>query len=396
MRTLMAVLVCFPALGVCQVNPFTISVDDAVLEDLKSRLARTRLPDQIPGSEWDYGSDRGYMEELLEYWRTQYDWRKHEAELNELPHFKTEIDGIDMHFVHIRSKETDALPLVVTHGWPGSFYEFMDVIGPLTDPVAHGGKAEDAFHLVLPSMPGYGFSGPSHKSGMSVDSVAGVVAKLMERLGYDRYAAQGGDWGSGVSSWLGQDAAQHVVGIHLNMVGGGPPRGVENPEKGVPDWELKRWKERSDWWSGEKAYGDIQGSKPLTLAYGLNDSPAGLAAWIIEKFRAWSDCGGDVESSFTKDQLLTNVMIYWVTESMPSAVRLYYESRRAGRRRGRIEVPTAVAVFPGEIFFTPRKWAEARYNVVQWTEMPRGGHFAAMEEPELYVEDVRKFFGALR
>ena len=377
-------------------NPFTINVDDAVLEDLKTRLARTRLPDQIPGSEWDYGSDRGYMEELLEYWRVQYDWRKQEAELNELPHFKTEIDGVDMHFVHVRSTEASALPLVVTHGWPGSFYEFMDVIGPLTDPVAHGGKAEDAFHLVLPSMPGYGFSGPSHKRGMSVDSVAGVVAKLMDRLGYDRYAAQGGDWGSGVSSWLGHDAAEHVVGIHLNMVGGGPPAGVETPEKGVPDWELKRWKERSDWWRGEKAYGDIQGSKPLTLAYGLNDSPAGLAAWIVEKFRTWSDCGGDVESSFTKDQLLTNIMLYWATQSMPSAVRLYYESRRAGRKRERIEVPTAVAVFPGEIFFAPRKWAEARYNVVQWTEMPRGGHFAAMEEPELYVDDVRKFFRGLR
>ena len=375
---------------------FTIHVEDSVLADLEVRLERTRLPDQIPGSGWDYGSDRAYMEELLEYWRTQYDWRKHEAQLNALPHFKSEIDGISMHFVHVRSDVDDAMPLVITHGWPGSVYEFMDVIGPLTDPVSHGGKAEDAFHVVLPSMPGYGFSGPAHSRGMSVDSVAGVVAKLMDRLGYDRYGAQGGDWGSGVSAWLARENPDKVIGIHLNMVGGGPPRDMANPEEGIPEWELKRHKERAAWWQGENAYGNIQGTKPLTLAYGLNDSPAGLAAWIVEKFRTWSDCDGDVESRFTKDQLLTNIMLYWVTESMPSAVRLYYESRRSGRRAERTEVPTAVAVFPGEIFFSPRKWVEARYNVVQWTEMPRGGHFAAMEEPGLFLEDVTKFFRSLR
>ena len=375
---------------------FTIRIEDAALEDLKSRLERTRLPGQIPGSGWDYGSDTAYMEELLEYWRTDYDWRAHEKLLNQLPHFKAGIDGIDMHFVHVRSRESNAMPLVITHGWPGSFYEFMEVIGPLTDPVAHGGDAGDAFHLVLPSMPGYGFSGPSLERGMSVDQVAAVIAKLMERLGYDRYAAQGGDWGSGVASWLARDQPDRLIGIHLNMVGGGPPRGMENPEEGVPEWELRRYKERAEWWQGENAYGNIQGSKPLTLAYALNDSPAGLAAWIVEKFRTWSDCGGDVESRFSKDQLLTNIMLYWLTESMPSAVRLYYESRRSRRGNPRTEVPTGVAVFPGEIFFSPRKWVEARYNVRQWTEMPRGGHFAAMEEPVLFVEDVRKFFRDLR
>lgn len=375
---------------------FTIRVEDSALEDLKSRLERTRLPGQIPGSGWDYGSDTAYMAELLKYWRTEYDWREHEKLLNGLPHFKTAIDGIDMHFVHVRSSASNAMPLVITHGWPGSFYEFMEVIGPLTDPVAHGGNAEDAFHLVLPSMPGYGFSGPSLERGMSVDQVAAVVAKLMARLGYERYAAQGGDWGSGVASWLARDQPNRLVGIHLNMVGGGPPRGMENPEEGVPEWELQRYKERAEWWQGENAYGNIQGSKPLTLAYALNDSPAGLAAWIVEKFRTWSDCGGDIGSRFTKDQLLTNIMLYWLTESMPSAVRLYYESRRSGRGNPRTEVPTGIAVFPGEIFFSPRKWVETRYNVKQWTEMPRGGHFAAMEEPELFVEDVRKFFRGLR
>lgn len=375
---------------------FTIHVEDSVLSDLQSRLERTRLPDQIPGSGWDYGSDRAYMDELLDYWRTEYDWRKHEAALNSLPHFKTEIDGIEMHFVHVRSNEPGAMPLVITHGWPGSVYEFMDVIGPLTDPVAHGREATDAFHVVLPSMPGYGFSGPSHKRGMSVDAVAAVIAKLMAKLGYDRYGAQGGDWGSGVSSWLARDNPESLIGIHLNMVGGGPPEGMPDPEAGIPEWELKRHRERADWWRGENAYGNIQGTKPLTLAYGLNDSPAGLAAWIVEKFRAWSDCDGDVGSRFTKDQLLTNIMLYWATQSMPSAVRLYYESRRSGRKQGRVEVPTAVAVFPGEIFFSPRKWVEARYKVVRWTEMPRGGHFAAMEEPELYLDDVTQFFRGLR
>ncbi len=389
-------LAAFAMGGHAEVHEFTIQVEDEVLEDLQSRLQRTRLPGQIPGSSWDYGADRAYVDELLEYWRTEYDWRRHEVELNALPHFKTEVDGINLHFVHIRSKEPSAMPLVITHGWPGSIYEFMEVIGPLTDPVAHGGSAEDAFHLVLPSMPGYGFSGPSLERGMSVDRVASVVASLMERLGYERYAAQGGDWGSGVSSWLARDFEERLIGIHLNMVGGGPPEGMEDPEAGIPDWELKRHRERAAWWRGENAYGNIQGTKPLTLAYGLNDSPAGLAAWIVEKFRAWSDCNGDIESRFTKDQLLTNIMLYWTTEAMPSAVRLYYESRRSGRAVRRSSVPTAIAVFPGEIFFSPRKWVEARYHVQQWTEMPRGGHFAAMEEPELYVEDVRKFFRTLR
>jgi pimeloyl-ACP methyl ester carboxylesterase len=354
------------------------------------------MPHQIPGSGWDYGSDGAYLRELLDYWRREYDWRKHEADLNELPQFKTGIDGLDLHFVHVRSKEPDALALVITHGWPGSFYEFMDVIGPLTDPAAYGGDPKDAFHLVLPSMPGYGFSDKPTERGFDVSQVAETVAKLMARLGYSNYGAQGGDWGSGVSRWLGILDAEHVVGIHLNLIGGGPPAGMENPEEGVPEWELKRWRERAAWWEGENAYGDIQGTKPLTLAYGLNDSPAGLAAWIVEKFRAWSDSNGDIESRFSKDQMLTNIMIYWATETMPSAVRLYYESRRGGRSMPRVETPTAVAVFPVEIFYSPRKWVETRYNIQQWTEMPSGGHFAAMEEPELLVEDIREFFRGLR
>ena len=379
------------------IREFHISVGDDVLADLQERLERTRIPHQIPGTGWDYGSDTAYLEELLDYWRDEYDWRKHEETLNRLPHFKTEIDGLDLHFVHIRSKEPNALPLVITHGWPGSFYEFMDVIGPLTDPVAHGGRAEDAFHLVLPSMPGYGFSGKPAERGYGPKRIAETIAKLMARLGYSRYAAQGGDWGFAVSVWLGALDAQHVAGVHVNFVPRLSLQGMEDPEDGIPEWELKRWRERSAWWEGENAYSAIQGTKPLTLAYGLNDSPAGLAAWIVEKFAAWSDSNGDIESRFTKDELLTNIMLYWTTETMPSAVRIYCEWRGLGRPMPRgSETPTAVAVFPHELYFSPRKWVEAHFNVQQWTEMPRGGHFAAMEEPELLVEDISKFFRRYR
>ena len=377
-------------------KPFEIHIDESVLNDLQQRLGRVRLPDQIEESAWDYGTNLSYLKELIDYWRTKFDWREQERKLNALNHFKTTIDGLDIHFIHQRSKEPDALPLVITHGWPGSVAEFQKVIGPLTDPVAHGGRAEDAFHVVCPSIPGYGFSDNPRERGFNSDRVGEVVAKLMARLGYTRYGAQGGDWGAAVTSWLGGHDAEHVVGIHLNMAWVGPPEGMENPEEGIPAWELERSKKREEWWKRERAYGDLHGTKPQTLGYGLNDSPVGLAAWIIEKFRTWSDSGGNIESRFTKDELLTNIMIYWATETITSSLRLYYESRHNPLALDRVEVPTGVAVFPAEIVFSPRKWVEARYNITRWTEMPRGGHFAAMEEPELYVEDVRAFFGKLR
>ena len=379
-----------------QVTPFQIHISDSVLQDLEQRLARSRFPDQIDGADWDYGTELGYLEGLVHHWRTNFDWREQEQRLNQFSQFKTTIDGLNIHFIHVRSNEKNALPLVLNHGWPGSVFEFQKVIGPLTDPVSHGGRAEDAFHVVCPSMAGYGFSDRPREKGWNVDRMGRVAAKLMEKLGYSPYGAQGGDWGAGVTSWLGRNDAEHVVGIHLNMVGVEAPDDMEDPEKGIPEWELERAKERRKWWEGERAYGQIQGTKPQTLGYGLNDSPVGLAAWIIEKWRTWSDCGGDIESRFTKDELLTNVMIYWVTESIVSSTRLYYESRHNRRNRGHVEVPTGIAVFPGEIFFSPRKWVETWYNVQQWTEMPRGGHFAAMEEPGLFAEDVRKFFRGLR
>ncbi len=376
---------------------FKIRIDDSILEDLRVRLERTRFPDQLDGVGWDYGTDLAYLKELVQYWRTDFDWRKQERRLNEFPQFTTEIDGMNIHFIHARSKHDNAMPLVLAHGWPDSVFGFQKVIGPLTEPEAHGGKAEDAFHVVCPSMAGYGFSDKPSDPGWNVDRMGKTAAKLMAKLGYTRYAAQGGDWGSSVAAWLGRNDAEHVAGIHLNLVVVGPPRDMENPELGIPEWELKRGKDRLKWWNAsEAAYGNIQGTKPQTLGFGLNDSPAGLAAWIVEKWRTWADTDGKIESKFTKDELLTNVMIYWITESITSSARLYYESRRNPRDRGWVGVPTAVAIFPRELAISPRKWVEAAYNVKQWTEMPRGGHFAAMEEPQLFVEDVRKFVRDLR
>ncbi len=378
-----------------EARPFKIRVDEAVLRDLKERLARARFPDQIEGAGWDYGVDLNYLKELVEYWRTRYDWRAQERKLNQFNHFKTNIDGLDVHFIHQRSKEKNALPLVIVHGWPGSFYEFYKIIGPLTDPVAHGGKAEDAFHVVVPSLPGFGFSGKPRQPGWSVSRMSDVIAKLMARLGYTRYGAQGGDWGAGVARWLGNYDSEHVVGIHLNFVNANPPNAA-NPYEGVTAAERERMEKRQQELQNHRAYAAIQGTRPQTLGYALNDSPVGLAAWVVDKFYAWSDHGGNLEKSFSKDELLTNVMIYWVTQTPTSSARIYFERQffTGDRRSGR--VPVGVALFPKEINVPPRKWVEAQYNITHWTDMPRGGHFAALEEPQLLIEDVRKFFRGLR
>jgi len=381
------------------IESFRIDVPEAVLTDLRERLTRTRYPEQIPGSGWDYGTDRDYLALLCRYWRDEFDWRRQEALLNGFEHFVTNIDGQRLHFIHQRSPVAEALPLVITHGWPGSVFEFYKILGPLTDPVAHGGRAEDAFHVVCPSMPGYGFSGPTTRSGWDVREVAGIVARLMQRLGYGRYGAQGGDWGSLVTMHLGALDPQHVCGIHLNMVVCGPPPGAADPMQGVSPEEAADLARMGDFQKYETGYQQIQGTKPQTLGYGLNDSPAGLAAWIVEKFRTWSDCGGDVERRFSKDELLTNVMIYWATETINSSLRLYCESMRSGRFGPvgePIPVPMAGAIFPGEIIKPPRRWAEAHFDVRQWTRMKSGGHFAALEEPEALVADIRSFFAELR
>lgn len=376
--------------------PYKIAVPEAVLTDLKDRLARTRFPDEIEGSGWDYGTNLAYLRELVAYWRTRFDWRAAERRLNELPQFTTRIDGLDIHFVHKRSARADAMPLVFVHGWPGSIVEVTKIIGPLTDPAAYGGRPEDSFHVVALSLPGYGFSGKPKQSGISNRRIAGIIAQLMARLGYTRYAAQGGDWGGFIVRQLGLVDPGHLIGLHSNMCVAGAPPGAD-PNAGVPPEELKRVEAARARSANETAYSQLHGTKPQTLAYSLNDSPAGLAAWIVEKFRTWSDSGGDVEKRFTKDELLTNITIYWVTETGPSSIRLYYENRRDPGLQGRVQVPFACAVFPYEMFaIAPRPWVEASYNLRQYTVMPRGGHFAAMEEPGLLVEDVRKFFRGLR
>jgi pimeloyl-ACP methyl ester carboxylesterase len=379
------------------ITPFTIAVADEVLDDLRDRLARTRWPDQIPGAGWDYGAELSAVQDLCEYWRTTFDWRRAEALLNSWPQFQTDVDGINIHFIQARSQHEDAIPLCITHGWPGSIAEFMKILGPLTDPTAHGGDAADAFHVVAPSMPGYGFSGPTKVRGVDIRRVAAINTQLMARLGYDRYGAQGGDWGAIATAHMGQLDAEHLHGIHVNMAIPRAPK--DDVMAGVQPDEMEGLAAMAHFRDHETGYQRIQGTKPQTLAYGLTDSPAGLAGWILEKFRTWSDCGGDVFSRFTRDELLTNITIYWVTGTINASTRMYYESMGEGRASaidGRIEVPTAIAVFPGELYRPPRAWCEQLYNVAQWTKMPSGGHFAAMEEPALLVDDVRTFFRRFR
>ncbi len=380
------------------IEPFQIRVPDEVLEDLRERLARTRLPDQLPGSGWDYGTDTAYLKELCAYWRDKFDWRAQEAQLNRFPQFTTQIDGQRIHFIHRRSPVEGALPLVLTHGWPGSVLLFYKIIDALADPEAHGGSPGDAFHVVCPSLPGYAWSGPTREPGWDVRRVAETWAVLMQRLGYGRYGAQGGDWGALVSTHLALVDAAHVCGLHLNMVVAGPPPGVENPLEGLEPEEARGLAEMADFQKNETGYQQIQGTKPQTLGVGLNDSPAGLAAWIVEKFRSWSDCNGDVESRFSRDELLTNVSIYWVTQTINASTRLYCETMRSGRwgLADRVEVPTGCAIFPREIIRPPRSWAEAWFNVVHWTRFDKGGHFPALEEPELLLADVREFFRKVR
>ena len=302
------------------IKPFKIHIEEAVIVDLKDRLARTRWPEQIPGSGWDNGVEIGYLRQLAEYWRTSYDWRKHERALNEFPQFTAEIDGVPIHFIHQRSNSTGALPLVIIHGWPGSIYEFHKIIGPLTEPEDHGGKPEDAFHVVCPSLPGFGFSGQPKERGWSSQRMAEAIAKLMARLGYTRYGAQGGDWGAGITRWLAANDGEHCVGGHSNFPPSSQPG--EEPMRGVTPQEVERMRIRAAELKDQRAYGAIQGTRPQTLGYALNDSPAGLAAWIVDKFWAWSDHGGNLENSFTRDELLTNITLYWVTQSMPSSTRI--------------------------------------------------------------------------
>jgi len=373
------------------IRPYRIEVPNAVLDDLKERLARTRWPEAETVDDWSQGIPLAYTRDLAGYWAEGYDWRSREAALNRFDHYLTEIDGLDIHFIHQRSPHDDALPLLITHGWPGSVVEFHKVIEPLVNPPS--GRPEDAFHVICPSLPGYGFSGKPTHAGWGVEKIAQAWDTLMVRLGYDRYGAQGGDWGAAVTTQIGRNRG-HCVGIHLNMPMARPAAG-----SGVGDLTedeqlaLAAFAEHRKWGTG---YSKQQSTRPQTLGYGLVDSPVGQLAWIVEKFWAWTDCDGHPENVLSRDELLDNVMLYWVTASGASSARLYWESFNKFVTDGRVDLPTGVASFPKEILRTPRPWCEAAFNITHWTTMPRGGHFGAFEQPELFVEDVRAFFATVR
>jgi epoxide hydrolase len=376
--------------GMSELKQFRIDVPTEVLDDLQTRLAQTRWPESECVDDWSQGIPLAYTRELAAYWADSYDWRAREAALNRFDQFTTEIDGLDIHFIHQRSPHDDAFPLLITHGWPGTIAEFQNVISPLVDPPS--GRAEDAFHVVCPSLPGYGFSGKPSKTGWGVGKIAEAWETLMLRLGYDRYGAQGGDWGAAVTTQIGRNRG-HCVAIHLNMPIARPAAGSGDDLTEDEQQALAAYAEHRQWGTG---YSKQQSTRPQTLGYGLVDSPVGQLAWIVEKFWAWTDCDGHPENAVSRDELLDNVMLYWVTGSGASSARLYWESFNSFITDGRVELPTGIAAFPKEILRAPRRWCETAYNVTHWTTMPRGGHFAAFEQPELFVDDVRAFFATVR
>jgi pimeloyl-ACP methyl ester carboxylesterase len=378
-----------------EITPFRIDIPEADLEDLRQRLRLTRWPDPETVDDWSQGVPLAYLRELCGYWLDSYDWRACEQSLNRLPQFRTEIDGVPIHFLHVTSPQPDAMPLVMTHGWPGSVVEFRKVIGPLTDPVAYGGDAADAFHLVCPSLPGYGFSGKPTRAGWGVARIADAWDVLMTRLGYDRYGAQGGDWGSGVTTALGIRHADHVAGIHLNMVTVRPdPAAMDDPT----EQEKSAVAAFQHYWDIDSGYSKEQSTRPQTVGYGLVDSPAGLCAWILEKFWSWTDCDGDPANALTRDEMLDDIMLYWLPGTGASSARLYWESFGRGLAgTGTIGVPVGCSVFPKEIFRPSRRWAEKAYaDLRYWGEPTKGGHFAAFEQPELFVQEVRAAFRTFR
>ena len=378
-------------------QPFALRVPDETLTDLRARLARVRWPDEAPAAGWTHGTSLAYMKELVAYWRERYDWRIHEARLNRWRQFTVPLGGIDLHFVHEPGVGPAPLPLLLSHGWPGSIAEFERILPMLTDPARFGGNPADAFTVVAPSLPGYTLSFREGQPRLGIVEIADLFAELMtDVLGYRRFAAQGGDWGAFITSCLGAAYPDRLAGIHVNLLA---VRRDQPPPSAPTDEEKAYLEELAHWMREETGYMQIQGTRPQTLAYGLTDSPVGLAAWIVEKFRAWSDCGGDVERRFSKDVLLTNVMLYWVTGAIGSSFWPYYARRHAGSpipADARIEVPTAYARFPREILHPPRAWAERVYDIRRWTAMPAGGHFAALEEPEALAADIRAFFRDLR
>ncbi len=374
------------------IQPFAIQASDEVLNDLSSRLANTRWPEKEPVDDWTQGIPLEYLQEIVHYWQNEYDWRDREAKLNQWPGFTTNIDDVDIHFLHIKSPEANARPLLMTHGWPGSIVEFQKVIGPLTDPVAHGGKAEDAFHLVCPTLPGYGFSGKPTSTGWGAATIATAWNTLMLRLGYDSYFAQGGDWGSIVTVHIGGQNLGPCKGIHVTLPLAGPdPETMED----LTESEQSALAAMQFYVDHDSGYSKQQSTRPQTVGYGLADSPSGQAGWIIEKFYQWTDCDGHPENVLSKDELLDNVMLYWLTNSAASSARLYWESFGSSRPEGTIDVPAGISIFPKEIFRTSERWAKKMYTDLRYfNELEKGGHFAAFEQPALFVDEVRACFRA--
>jgi pimeloyl-ACP methyl ester carboxylesterase len=375
------------------ITPFRIEAAEADLEDLRRRLQATRWPERETVDDWSQGIPLAYVQEVCAYWAEKYDWRAREALLNELPQFRTEIDGCGIHFVHARSPHENALPLVISHGWPGSFVEFHKVIGPLTDPTAYGGDAADAFHVVCPSLPGYGYSDKPTGSGWNVARIADAWGQLMRRLGYDRYLAQGGDWGAIVTTAIGIRDPQHCAAIHLNMPIAPPDPDTLNDLTEREQSALAAIQYYQDWDSG---YSKQQSTRPQTVGYGLVDSPAGLAAWILEKFWSWTDRDGHPEDAYTRDELLDNVMLFWLPGTGASSARLYWESFNTPPMDP-VQVPVGCSIYPNEIFRASKRWAEKRFgSLLHWNELDKGGHFAAFEQPEIFVDEVRTCFRSLR
>jgi len=384
------------------IQPFRIDVAGSVLDDLQERLKRTRFTPGMAGAGWDYGTSPSYLEDLCAYWRTDFDWRKQEAHLNTFRQFRTEVDGVGLHFIQEKSKGENSIPLLLLHGWPDSFVRFLKVIPLLTDPAAHGADRQPSFDVVVPSLPGFGFSDRLGKPG-SIFAFGDLLHKLMvEELGYRRFAVHGGDWGSTVTEQMARSHSRDIIGIHLTDV---PFFHMYQKPDNPSSAEAAYLKKMEEFPQTEGAYALIQSTRPQTLACGLNDSPTGLAAWIVEKFRAWSDCDGDLEKCFSRDEILTNVMIYWVTQTIDSSFFPYYDLANAGALRWISEtvktwlassaVPAGFALFPKDLGKPPREWAERFFHVRRWTEMPRGGHFAAMEQPDLLVQDIRSMFAPL-
>ena len=384
------------------IKPFEISFSDGALADLRARLENTRWPAEIgDNGDWQAGTNLSYMRELTDYWLNSYDWRARERQMNALPQFKTQIDGVPIHFVHAKGKGPNPVPLIINHGWPWTYWDMRKIIGPLSDPAAYGGNPEDSFDVICPSLPGYGFSSPLETPGVHFTQAGDLYVKLMDALGYEKFGTQGGDIGSAVSTMLGHRHADRVLGVHIHLL---IPLGGSNPEpEDFTEEEMAGGARMADYYSDGSGYMHIQRTRPQTISYAMHDSPVGLAAWLVEKRRAWADTGGDIESVWTKDELIDNVMLYWLTETYLSAAMYYYNPGREGAgsdlvndNSPMVPVPTGVMQFEGDVWTMPRKWAERQYNIQSWKVEKHGGHFAPAEKPELIVEDLREFFRRFR